>query len=214
MSGRGELGRLYAAQRAAIGARLAEFRCLWAEAGETEIFAELAFCLLTPQSKARTCWAAVERLVEKGLIMGAPPGVMAGHLTGVRFHNNKARFIAEARETFSSNGKISIRPRLGRLGNSFGMREWLVENVKGLGYKEAGHFLRNIGLGEDLAILDRHILRNLKALGVIGAVPRALSRRRYLDIERRMLEFCKRVGIPPAHLDLLLWAKETGEIFK
>lgn len=84
----------------------------------------------------------------------------------------------------------------------------------GLGYKEAGHFLRNVGLGEDLAILDRHILKNLVLLGVIDEVPASLTKRRYLEIERRMIEFSKKTGIPMGHLDLLLWSKETGEIFK
>ena len=84
----------------------------------------------------------------------------------------------------------------------------------GLGYKEASHFLRNIGLGEDLAILDRHILKNLVLLGVIDEVPSSLSRKTYLDIERRMTEFSKRLGINMGQLDLLLWYKEAGEVFK
>ena len=29
-----------------------------------------------------------------------------------------------------------------------------------MSYKEASHFLRNIGFGENIAILDRHILKN------------------------------------------------------
>ena len=77
-----------------------------------------------------------------------------------------------------------------------------------------GHFLRNIGLGEKIAILDRHILRNLVLLGVVEEMPESLSRSKYLQIEKDLLEFSKHIGIPPAHLDLLLWYKETGEIFK
>jgi len=89
-----------------------------------------------------------------------------------------------------------------------------VENVKGLGYKEASHFLRNIGLGEDLAILDRHILKNLALLGVIAEVPESPSKRLYLEIEKQMTAFSCKVGIPMGQLDLLLWYKEAGEIFK
>ena len=45
----------------------------------------------------------------------------------------------------------------------------------GLGYKEASHFLRNIGLSEDIPILDRHILKNLVLLGAIDKVPSSIS---------------------------------------
>ena len=93
-------------------------------------------------------------------------------------------------------------------------REWFVDNVKGIGLKEASHFLRNIGLGEDLAILDRHILKNLALLGVIEEVPASLSRRLYLEIEDRMRKFAENIKIPMSHLDLLLWYMETNEIFK
>jgi len=86
--------------------------------------------------------------------------------------------------------------------------------VKGLGYKEASHFLRNIGLGEEFAILDRHILRNLKDLQVIPEIPATLTRKRYLEIEEKVRRLAKDIGIPMGHLDLLLWSKETGHIFK
>jgi N-glycosylase/DNA lyase len=83
-----------------------------------------------------------------------------------------------------------------------------------MGYKEASHFLRNIGMGEDLAILDRHILKNLKILGVISEIPVSLTRNKYLEIEIKMRDFAENVKIPMSHLDLLLWYKETKEIFK
>ena len=89
-----------------------------------------------------------------------------------------------------------------------------MQNIRGLGYKEASHFLRNIGLGEDIAILDRHILRNLAMIGLIEDTPNSMSRKKYLQIEGEMAEFAKQIRIPLSHLDLLFWYKETGEIFK
>ncbi len=83
-----------------------------------------------------------------------------------------------------------------------------------MGYKEASHFLRNIGLGEDLAILDRHILKNLALLGVIEEVPSSPTKRIYLEIEKKMTAFSGQAGIPMGELDLLLWYKEAGEVFK
>jgi N-glycosylase/DNA lyase len=120
----------------------------------------------------------------------------------------------KARRLFLKDGKISIRPLLKRFADIHEGREWLVKNLTGLGYKEASHFLRNVGLGENIAILDRHILRNLSILGVIEEIPESLNRTKYLRIENDMWDFAKRIGIPLSHLDLLLWYKETGEIFK
>jgi N-glycosylase/DNA lyase len=151
---------------------------------------------------------------EKCLVTRGMPDEILGELDGVRFKFRKAEYICEARAKFSQSGTLSIKSIISGFSDPLKAREWLVENIKGLGYKEAGHFLRNIGFGDDLAILDRHILRNLKLFGVIDEIPKSMTKRAYLDIESRMRDFSKRLGIPMAELDLLLWYKEAGEIFK
>ena len=93
-------------------------------------------------------------------------------------------------------------------------REWLVANVRGLGYKEASHFLRNVGRGEELAILDRHVLKNLVKHNAIEEIPKTLTKKRYMEIEQKMKEFSQKVSIPLAHLDLLFWSEEAGRVFK
>lgn len=209
-----ELKKIYSEKRPAIEKRLAEFESIWEKGTEEKIFAELSFCLLTPQSKARLCWKKIEALAKKRELFRASAPELARSICPVRFHNNKARYIVGARKLFSKSGKIAVRERLKPLGNPKEMRNWLVKNIKGLGMKEASHFLRNVGLGDDLAILDRHILRNLADLGVIPGIPKTLTVKNYLDIEARMKDFSEKAGIPLAHLDLLFWSKETGEIFK
>lgn len=206
-----ELKELYVPVKDQIDARLGEFRQIWEKATDEELFKELVFCLLTPQSKAKTCWKAVLRLNRKCMLYEGEACQIRDELFGVRFNRRKAEYIYLARKTFST---YPLRATLKELDDPFKAREWLVENVLGMGYKEASHFLRNIGLGEDLAILDRHILKNLKLLGVIKDVPSTLSRRTYLDIERKMIEFSKRTGISMGQMDLLLWYKEAGEVFK
>ena len=37
---------------------------------------------------------------------------------------------------------------------------------------------------------------------------------KYLEIEDRMREFSRKVGIPIEELDLLFWSKQTGYVFK
>jgi len=197
-----------------IQSRLREFDSVLKTGDDESIFAELVFCILTPQSKAKSCWSAVKRLLGKGLLLTGTEDQVLGELSGVRFKYKKAGYIVEARNRFLIGGKISIKSRIDGFGDVRDAREWLVRNVKGIGYKEASHFLRNVGLGADLAILDRHILKNLRSLQVIEEVPASLSRRRYLEIERGMKELSEGVGIPMNHLDLVLWYKETGEVFK
>jgi N-glycosylase/DNA lyase len=205
------LMQLYSPIKPQIEARLMDFRHIWETASDEELFLELVFCLLTPQSKAKTCWKAVQQLDRKCMIAEAEPARISEELVGVRFHQRKGEYICLARNLFSSR---SLRATLAEFAGPADAREWLVENVKGLGYKEASHFLRNIGLGEDLAILDRHILKNLGLLGVIKEVPTSPTKRIYLEIERKMTAFSKEAKIPMGHLDLLLWYKEAGEVFK
>lgn len=130
-------------------------------------------------------------------------------LRAVRFKNRKAEYLIKAREKFSK-----VISAIRKIKNIMDLRDWLVKNVRGFGYKEASHFLRNIGRGENLAVLDRHVLRSLKRYGVIDEIPASFSKKTYIEIERKLVEFAKRLGIPVSHIDLLFWAKETGKIFK
>jgi N-glycosylase/DNA lyase len=206
-----ELIGLYVPIKEQIETRLMEFRHIWETAGEEELFRELVFCLLTPQSKAKICWKAVQRLTRKDMIAKGEACLVQKELAGVRFSNRKAEYICLARKMFQEK---SLRTTMAGFASPHAAREWLVKNIKGMGYKEASHFLRNIGQGEELAILDRHILKNLALLGVIEEVPNSPTKRIYLEIEKMMTEFSKKAGIPMSHLDLLLWYKEAGEVFK
>ncbi|RKX48489.1 MAG: DNA lyase [Thermotoga sp.] len=210
-----EIKELYEMRKSDIERRLKEFKELFENSNDDRIFAELIFCLLTPQSKAKICWKAVENLMEKDLLIHGSYEQVLRELKGVRFKKNKAKYIIEARKTFTRENEIRIKSVISSFSDSKKAREWLVKNVKGMGYKEASHFLRNIGFGEDLAILDRHILKNLRLLRVIEDIPKkTLTKKRYMEIENKMREFSRDIGIPLSHLDLLFWSKETGEIFK
>ncbi len=209
-----EIKRMYLSIQNKIQSRLDEFNRVWKKGSEEDILAELVFCILTPQSKAKSCWAAVESLLSKKLLLKGDKNQITAELGGVRFKNKKAEYVIRARKQFSIDGKVSIKSQIGHFSDAYRAREWLVQNVKGMGYKEASHFLRNIGFGENLAILDRHVLKNLKLLGIIEEIPASLPGRRYFAIEKRMEEFAESVRIPMNHLDLVLWYKGTGTLFK
>jgi len=202
----------YIERKDEIEERVAEFR-KGMDRSDEEIFAELCFCLCTPQCKAVTCWKVVSTLGENGLLYTGSEDEIA-RLLCVRFRNVRARRIVEARRFFSQDGRLKMKEELDAFADILVLREWLVRNIRGLGMKEASHFLRNIGLGLELAILDRHILKNLKRLDVIEKIPRSLSKPSYEQIEKKMKSFAEKIGIPMAELDLLLWSFETGMIFK
>ncbi len=198
----------------AIRARLADFRAVGLR-DDKALFEELCFALLAIQSSARSSDAAVRGLVKEGLLWSAGPEEIASFLRHrTRFHNHKAAYIVRARERFFPEGRPSLRSTLDRFPDSEAAREWLVAEIDGFGLKEASHFLRNIGRGENLAILDRHILRNLVRHRVVGRMPKSLTPKRYRAIEARLRRFAESIGVSVGVLDLLWWSRQTGEIFK
>ena len=178
------------------------------------LFEELAFCILTPQSKAFSCDEAIKELKGQGLLFDGSASEIAPVLAKrTRFHNNKARYLVETRGKFEGDDFRGLAT-MTFAGSEREARAALLKEVKGIGWKEASHYLRNVGRGKTIAILDRHILKNLAKHGAIPAVPKSLTPKKYLEIEEAMKKFCRGAGIPMAHLDLLFWAEETGRIFK
>jgi len=202
----------YKAKKSAIRKRLREFRSVW-KRPDAKIFSELCFCICTPQSKAFYCDKAVRELEKTGDLFKGDRSRIRKGLKGVRFPNNKASYIVETRKLFTESGVIRVKNKIDA-SDIPATRWWLVRNVKGLGFKEASHFLRNVGFGEDLAILDVHILKNMIRYGIIGEVPKTISRKTYYLLEDKLRKFSCKAGIPMADLDLLFWSEETGEIFK
>ncbi|NPV01798.1 MAG: N-glycosylase/DNA lyase [Brevinematales bacterium] len=179
-----------------------------------ELFAELAFCLCTPQSNAHSCSAAVERLRDTGLLTSGGAREIAESIRGgVRFHHTKGERIRAARD-FMLGGGAEEFARVIAVDGDFAAREWIYSRINGIGFKEASHFLRNTGHGARLAILDRHILRFLTEAGVIDSIPSSISVKRYLEIEQKMTYFADSVKIPLGHLDFVLWYRLKGEVFK
>jgi len=207
-----EILSIYKKIKPEIEKRLDDFKKIWESGDNNDLFVELAFCLFTPQSSAKQCWRAVNLLLERNLLFDGHWEDIAAAIIMVRFRNNKAKYLTEARNNFLCGN--SIKDCLCTCSSSIEKRDWLVKNVKGMGYKEASHFLRNIGLGQDLAILDRHILKNMLLLGVIESLPKTLSRKTYLELEERLRQYSTKIRIPLDHLDFVLWYREAGEVFK
>ncbi len=210
-----EVEKIYKENKHLYQKRLEDFRNIWNDGTNEDIHAELSFCILTPQSKALNAWKAIQNLLDANLLFSGSEEEIVEYLNIVRFKNNKAKYLVELRnKMMDENKKIITKDFFSKLGNTMEKREWIIKNIKGMSYKEASHFLRNTGFGENLAILDRHILRNLVKFGVIEELPKTLTPKLYIEIENKMREYCRYVNIPMDEMDLMLWHKEAGTIFK
>jgi N-glycosylase/DNA lyase len=187
-----------------IASRIIEFEKAGKEK-EDKVFSELCFCLLTANFQADKCIRIQHEMGRDFLIL--PEKQLAEKLkaAGHRFWPQRATRIVEARE---------CKTELCKIMKSDGreMRDWLVENVNGLGMKEASHFLRNIGY-KDVAIIDFHIVDLLEREKMIER-PKTLTKNRYLEIEKVLEEIAKSSNLHLAELDLYLWYIETGKVLK
>jgi N-glycosylase/DNA lyase len=209
-----ELRRDYRAKKPLIVQRLAEFRKVY-EKGDRAIFEELCYCILTAGSSAKMGMRTVEAL--KDIIRSGSEKELQqrARAHSVRFWRLRPSYIVHTREYLEEACGLKLKRLIGSFDSRDARRDFFAKNkgIKGIGYKEASHFLRNIGF-PGYAILDKHILNSLREMGVIGTRMRPTTRAGYLAIEQKLEEFAKEIGIDMDHLDLLLWSRKTGEILK
>lgn len=209
-----ELQRIHRHKREEIKARLAEFGEIYRTATDERFFEELAFCILTAGASARMGLRSVER-VRPVLIEGSRRGIQRALTRSHRFPRTRGAFVYETREYLRAWYGLRMRDLLSSFEDPDQLRDFFALNpgIRGLGYKEASHFLRNVGF-RGYAILDKHVLSRLAELGVIESSRPPSTKRRYLESESRMKSFCAAIGIDFDEMDLLLWYTKTGEILK
>jgi N-glycosylase/DNA lyase len=197
-----------------IRQRLAEFEEVWRAGSDERLWEELVFCIFTAGASARMGLRSVEAV--RALLAAGAHAELAHALTGVhRYPNARSGYIVVTRDYLHSDCGMRLRERLESFADPHERRDWLARErrVKGLGYKEASHYLRNVGF-RGYAILDKHILRSLFELGVIESPAPPTTRARYLAIEESLRRFAVRLAIDFDELDLVLWSMKTGEILK
>ena len=110
---------------------------------------------------------------------------------------------------------FELRKKISSFRDKNELRDFFALNkdVKGLGMKEASHFLRNIGF-KGYSILDKHIINSLHEFGVLPTNDKPKNPKHYLEIEQKFIGFSKQIGIDMDELDLLLWSRKNGRILK
>jgi N-glycosylase/DNA lyase len=186
--------------------RMGEFRQVGASDGR-RIFKELCFCILTANYSAEG-GIRIQGAIGDGFLTLSEKNLAAELKSlGYRFPNMRAKYIVDARSKRAGvRDALKLPPEKAR--------SWLAENIYGLGYKEASHFLRNIGRTE-LAIIDFHIVDVLAENGAIKRPEsKSLSKKTYQEIESKLAELARLSGTSQGELDLYLWYMETGKILK
>ena len=206
----------YAERRKEIRSRLREFQNVWKTASDERLWEEMVFCIFTAGASAKMGLRSVEAL--RSLLQTGAHHEMSTALIAAgahRFPNARPGYVVVTRDYLRESFSMRLRDRLRSFRDPIERRDWLARDprVKGLGYKESSHFLRNIGF-KGYGILDKHIVRCLNELGVIDSPKPPTTRGRYLETENRMQQFADVAGINFDELDLLLWSMKTGEILK
>lgn len=172
-----------------------------------DIFSEACFCILTANFKATT-----------GIKIQAEVGIEG-------FKNFP---IEKLYEIFKKNGHRFALQRAERIVNLRSLENFLldvasyesgkkaridlVKKINGYGFKEASHFLRNIGF-TDVAIIDRHISRFLFENGYVK--PRkTITKNVYLECEEALEKIGEDLNLNQAELDLYIFYIKTGKVLK
>lgn len=206
--------RVHRERRKEISGRLAEFRQIYHEGSEERFWEEMVFCFFTGGCSAAMGLRSIEAV--RPLLASGTQEEIAAALNGVhRYPNARARYVVESRDYLTSNHKMQIRKTLIDFDCEQERRDWLArtKGIKGLGYKEASHFLRNVGF-KGYAILDKHVLNCLAELELIDDPKPPSTRSRYLAVENRVKELAAESKIGFDELDLVLWSMKTNAILK
>ena len=188
-----------------IDNRIKEFKEINRNSND-ELFNEMCFCILTANFNAEKTIKIQNNI--SNCFCDASREDLCNKLKdyGHRFPNARTEYILCSR---------MYKDRLKHLINTANqnpLREWFVKNIRGLGLKEASHFLRNIGF-DDYAIIDFHIIDLLVKYNIIKR-PKTLTKKKYLEIEETLRKIAEKTNLTLAELDLYLWYMETGKILK
>ncbi len=180
---------------------------------EADIFSELCFCLLTANSSALMgiklqSLMGIDGFRSMSLEELEKTISSAGH----RFARQRAERIVKAREKFERVMELLSGSKEGKAIRDLLSDTCSKYKVEGFGLKEASHFLRNVGF-EDVAIVDRHIFRYLKEKGLLPDY-KTITRRIYLEAERKLEEICQELGMSQGELDLYIFYHKTGKVLK
>lgn len=184
--------------------RINEFKKI-KKGSSDELFKELCYCILTAGFSAEKCIKTHKEIGDGFLTYSEEELAKKLKKLGYRFPN-RAKYIPKALES-----KEQLKKNIQSFKGD-DLRKFIVNDIDGIGYKEASHFLRNIGF-DDFAIIDYHIVDTLTKYNLIEK-PKTMTRKKYLEIEKVLKQIAQKSNLTLAELDLYLWYMETSKILK
>ncbi|EDP73015.1 N-glycosylase/DNA lyase [Hydrogenivirga sp. 128-5-R1-1] len=174
---------------------------------DADIFSEACFCILTANSSAAMGIKIQKEIGIKGF-QELPLEKLFEIIRkkGHRFAMQRAERIVKLRD------KKEFLLEIAKKENGKEAREILSKEIYGYGYKEASHFLRNIGF-DDVAIIDRHISRFLFEKGLVK--PRkTITKKVYLEAEEALEKIAQQLNLTLSELDLYIFYIKTKKVLK
>ena len=194
------------------------------EMTEVELAYELANCILGSGVRYEVSVSYASILKERGMLS-------YNYIRGSNSCVGIEETLSEPAESVTENlvykryrypkkGASYIWHSLSRVYNEFGnirglvafypnpssLRRALIEICPGIGPKQASHYLNNIGLTNDMAVLDRHILKYLEISDEKSICQNHVSKiDKYEEAEERFIKLASRFGFPTSVVDQALW---------
>lgn len=188
---------------------------------------ELLFCLLggygIAEEHGRSAWQTVRRLEPFSEVWRDDDlftSIMAtlelpqfeprradGSLRRYRFPKRKAAIIMESRRWVRSHKPLE---ECLLYWDDPKDRRKILLGCPGLGLKSASWLLRNLGMGDGLAILDVHLVRALQDAKRISDEIRLP--RDYYAVEEAFLNWCHELEAPSDAFDLFIWEWQRGTL--
>jgi len=190
---------------------------------EYELRKELVGCVIGSQIRNETAVNITENLDQAGLLddkqwhckknnnfESRVYEVLIGEKRGMPHHSRHRFPKARAKQLGQARNELSKAPLTERLSANKTpqlMRKMFVDNISGIGPKQASMFLRNVGVSYELAILDTHVLRFMDMQGILPAnKARIGTMAGYEKTEQHIVSYADSLGYPAGYLDWAIWA--------
>ena len=199
---------LYELRKEEIRNRLSEFKEAFQKADDLQVFRELSFCILSSGVGPKIAGRCMGTIGEK-LLDGEENELLNGIEAIHKYAENASRYIVFTREYLKKEHGFLLKSLVSSFEDKVERRDFFAKNpgIKGLGYMQASHFLRNLGFS-GYAILDRNNLASLLELGIISEAKYPLSKKRYIETENLVADAARELEMGLDEFDLLLWSRK------